>query len=274
MILNDRYVPMYEAGFGGTAKIFASFDRRKRELVAIKRIFPQMYTHLKKKDSVLLEESSLRNIDHPNVLRFTDRFWHDGAFCMVTEFIWGLNMEDYLYRRALSEALFRRLAKQMLSGLLAIHQSGFLHGDIKPQNMMIHYADDGGVSVKILDFGLADVLPDEVRFGKENFIVEELFATPEYVAPELISGGTPSELSDLYSLGQTFFHCLTGDTAFQGPSPEETAKLQVTQHPPSIYEQRSDLSPALASWIDHFLVKSPKGRWRSAETALRRLEAI
>jgi len=258
---------MYEAGFGGTSKILASFDTERKELVAIKRIFPEKYRILRQKNSVLLEEISLRNIDHPNVLRFVDRFWHDGAFCMVTEFIWGLDMEIYLYQRPLSEMLFMRLASQMLDGLHAIHKQGYLHGDIKPQNMMIHFGEDSGISVKILDFGLADVLPDEVHFGKPNFLVDELFQTPEYVAPELIRGGTASELSDLYSLGQTFWHCLTGEAALVGNTAEETAKMQVTDHPPSIIEKRPDLSPKLAVWIDRFLLKSPHSRWRSVAAA-------
>jgi serine/threonine-protein kinase len=272
--LDQRYVPMYEAGFGGTANIYAAFDTERRELVAIKRIFPEAYPRLKKREAELLEEISLRDIDHENVLRFLGRFWHEGAFCMVTEFIWGLNLEDYLYRRPLSVQMFTKLAVQMLSGLQQIHEAGYLHGDIKPQNMMIHYGQASEVSVKILDFGLADILPDNIKFGKENFIVDELFATPEYVAPELIRGGTPSQLSDLYGLGQTFFHCLTGEAAILGATAEDTARMQLGQAPPSIFEKRNDISPELAVWIDRFLTKTPRNRWQSATAALKKLQKI
>ncbi len=272
--LNERYLPMYEAGLGGTSRIFASFDTVRRELVAVKRIFPEIYPQLKKKESELLEELSLRNIEHPHVMGFIDRFWHEGSFCMVTEFIWGMNLEDYLYRRPLSETLFVRLADQLLAALGAIHGAGYLHGDVKPQNMMVHFCEAGEVSVKILDFGLADVLPEEVRFGKEDFMVEELFATPEYVAPELIRGGTPSELSDLYGLGQSFFHCLTGEAALVADTPEKTARMQVSTAPPSIMERRPDLPPELAVWVDRFLVKSPRNRWPTADAARTKLKQL
>lgn len=253
---------------GGTSRIFASFDTRRGELVAIKSIFADSYQLLRRRDDQLMEEISLRDIEHPHVLRFVDRFWHDDSFCMVTELIAGLDLEVYLYRRPLSEELFMTLARQMMLGLRAIHSSGYIHGDLKPQNMMVHLDEDGGLSIKILDFGLADILPDEIHFGKPDFIVHEIFQTPEYVAPELIRGGTASELSDLYGLGQTFWHCLTGEAAFVGDSPEATARMQVERHPPSIIEKRPDLQPRLAAWIDRFLLKSPKNRWRSVNAAL------
>lgn len=268
IFLDGRYLPLYEAGSGGTSRIFASFDTHRGELVAIKRIFAESYQHLRQRDNQLLEEISLRDIDHPHVLRFVDRFWHEDSFCMVTEFIGGLDLEVYLYRRPLDEKLFLVLARQMMLGLRAIHRSGYLHGDLKPQNMMVHLDEQGRISIKILDFGLADVLPDEIHFGKPDFIVHEIFQTPEYVAPELIRGGTASELSDLYGLGQTFWHCLTGEAAFVGDSPEATARMQAEQHPPSIIEKRPDIQPRLASWIDQFLFKSPKSRWRSVDAAL------
>lgn len=266
--LDGRYMPLYVAGTGGTSRIFASFDTRRGELVAIKRIYPDRYHQLRQRNHQLLEEISLRDIDHPHVLKLVDRFWHEDSYCMVTEFIGGLDLEDYLYRRPLNEDLFLILANQMMFGLRAIHRSGYLHGDLKPQNMMVHLDDYGRIAIKILDFGLADVLPEEIHFGKPDFIVHEIFQTPEYVAPELIRGGTASELSDLYGLGQTFWHCLTGEAALVGDSPEATARMQAEQHPPSIIEKRPDLNPRLAAWIDRFLIKSPKNRWRSVDAAL------
>ncbi|MEM6886245.1 MAG: serine/threonine-protein kinase [Verrucomicrobiota bacterium] len=272
--IEQRYMPMYEAGFGGTANIYAAFDTRGRELVAIKCISREAYPGLKKHDEELLEEMSLRDVDHQHVMRLLNRFWHDGQFCLVTELIWGLNLEVYLYRRYLKEKTFIDLARQMLSGLQAIHDAGYLHGDIKPQNMMIHFGVDSGISIKILDFGLADILPDSVRFGKEDFIVDELFATPEYVAPELIKGGTPSQFSDIYSMGQTFYHCLTGEASLVADTPEDTAIIKIKQSSPSIIEKRNDLNPKLAAWIDRFLTTNPRNRWTSAEAALAMLDAI
>ncbi len=272
--IDQRYVPMYEAGFGGTANIYAAFDTERRELVAIKRIFREAYPSMKKRDEKLLEEITLRDIDHPNVLRFVDRFWFDGCFCLVTELIWGLNLEVYLHRRKLNEKTFLKLARQMLSGLGAIHEAGYLHGDIKPQNMMIHFGADSSISIKILDFGLADILPDSVKFGKEDFIVDELFATPEYVAPELIRGGTPSQFSDLYSMGQTFYHCLTGEGSLVGETAEDTAIMKANTRSPSIIEKRGDINPKLAAWIDRFLTSNPRNRWGSAKEAAAKLEKI
>lgn len=272
--IDRRYVPMYEAGFGGTANIFAAFDTQSRELVAIKSISRDAYPRLKKHDRKLLEEITLREIEHPHVMRLLNRFWHEGQFCLVTELIWGLNLEVYLYRRYLKEKMFIQLARQMLSGISAIHKAGYLHGDIKPQNMMIHFGADSGVSIKILDFGMADILPDSVRFGKEDFIVEELFATPEYVAPELIRGGTPSQFSDIYSLGQTFYHCLTGDASYVGETPEDTALAKLRDSAPSILDKRSDLDPKLAAWVDRFMASNPRHRWHSVRDALEKLDAI
>ncbi|MEM6886434.1 MAG: serine/threonine-protein kinase [Verrucomicrobiota bacterium] len=272
--IEQRYMPMYEAGFGGTANIYAAFDTECRELVAIKCISREAYPRLKKRDEELLEELSLRDVDHPHVMRLLDRFWHEGQFCLVTELIWGLNLEVYLYRRFLKQKTFVKLARQMLAGLAAIHDAGYLHGDIKPQNMMIHFGTDSGISIKILDFGLADILPDSVRFGKDDFIVDELFATPEYVAPELIKGGTPSQFSDIYSMGQTFYHCLSGEASLVADSPEDTALIKAKKSSPSIIEKRTDLNPKLAAWVDKFLTTNPRNRWSSAEAALEKLDSV
>lgn len=266
---HGKYTPVYLIAVGGMSEIWACLHHRSGELVAVKRLLPHSMADLAARKSGVYEEHALRTIHHPNVLRFIERGQDDGRLCFVTELIPGINFDHYLSRRALSLEKFFDLALQILEGTAAIHAQSLVHGDLKPENMMLTQEPDGRLLVKILDFGTASLLtPKEMAQGR-SLNLTDLLITAEYVAPEIIRGEPPSVASDLYSLGMSFYHCLAGRPAFESTELCEVLRAHLEDEPPDLRAKREDLPAYLCSWVMRLLDKDPSHRPSSALEAMK-----
>jgi serine/threonine-protein kinase len=272
--LHGKYTPVYLIAVGGMSEIWACLHHRSGNLVAVKRLLPHSMAELAACKCGIYEEHALRTINHPNVLRFIEQGQDDGRLCFVTELIPGINLDHYLTHRALSLEKFFDLALQMLEGTAAIHAHSLVHGDLKPENMMLTQEADGRLLLKILDFGTASLLtPRDMAKGK-SIDPTDLLVTAEYVAPEILRGEPPSVASDLYSLGMCFYHCLAGHPAFEAAEPREVLRAQLYDEPPDLRSQREDLPAYLSSWVMRFLDKDPSKRPSSAVEAMKDLGAM
>jgi serine/threonine-protein kinase len=272
--LHGKYTPVYLIAVGGMSEIWACLHHRSGNLVAVKRLLPHSMAELAARKSGVYEEHALRTIGHPNVLRFIEQGQDDGRLCFVTELIPGINFDHYLARRALSLEKFFDLAPQMLEGTAAIHAQSLVHGDLKPENMMLTQEADGRLLLKILDFGTASLLtPRDMTKGK-SIDPTDLLVTAEYVAPEILRGELPSVASDLYALGMSFYHCLAGRPAFEAAEPREVLRAHLHDEPPDLRSRREDLPAYLCSWIMRFLDKDPSKRPPTAEAAMKDLSTM
>jgi serine/threonine-protein kinase len=272
--LHGKYTPVYLIAVGGMSEIWACLHHRSGNLVAVKRLLPHSMVELAARKSGVYEEFALRTISHPNVLRFIEQGQDDGRLCFVTELIPGINFDHYLAHRSLSLEKFFDLAPQMLEGTAAIHAHSLVHGDLKPENMMLTQEADGRLLLKILDFGTASLItPRDMAKGK-SIDPTDLLVTAEYVAPEILRGEPPSIASDLYSLGMSFYHCLAGRPAFEAAEPREVLRAQLYDEPPDLRSLREDLPAYLCSWVMRFLDKDPSKRPPSAAAAIKDLSAM
>jgi serine/threonine-protein kinase len=143
-----------------------------------------------------------------------------GVPIIAMEYIAGRPISQVGRGEVLASEALQSIARQIAAGMAAAHGAGIVHGDLKPENVMI--ADDG--LVKILDFGLARRLrgrPPAVTDETAELGLAELgrglFGTPRYLSPEQVRGEPATPASDLFSLGVIFFELATGKTAFPGP---------------------------------------------------------
>lgn len=272
--LHGKYTPVYLIAVGGMSEIWACLHHRTGELVAVKRLLPHSMAELAARKSGIYEEHALRTINHPNVLRFIEQGQDDGRLCFVTELIPGINFDHYLARRALPLEKFYLLARQILEGTSAIHAQSLVHGDLKPENMMLTQEPGGSLLLKILDFGTASLLSPRDLAKGQSLDPTDLLVTAEYVAPEILRGAPPSVASDLYSLGMSFYHCLAGRPAFEAAEPRQVLHAHLHDEPADLRAKREDLPAYLCAWVMRFLSKDPARRPPSATAAINDLETM
>lgn len=142
-------------------------------------------------------------------------------------------------------------------GLKAAGNIGLIHGDVKPANILL---DDQGVA-KLVDFGVA-------RLGGGQVTKDDALGTPYYVAPEQIRRKTVDLRTDIYSLGTTLYHALTGQQAFKGKDVKEVLKARLTGPTPDPRAVRPDLRKETADLVMRMMSRDPAGRQSSYDELL------
>lgn len=214
------------------------------------------------------EVATLSVLRHPNIVSFYGSYQFLGYHCFTMELINGESLAKRLAREGrLPEAEALRIAREVALGLAYAHEHGVIHRDIKPENILL--TRDG--TAKISDFGLAKTAQEDSRLTSAGMSV----GTPYYISPEQALGGqNVDQRADLYGLGATLFHLLTGRVPFDHPSATQVMVMHV-QHPP--LDPRSlvpGISRGTAQLVLRLMSKAPKDRLADAGELARSLERL
>ena len=187
------------------------------------------------------------------------------------EFVEGETLENLIRRSGrLDVKLALEIAAQVAAGLAAVHKKGLVHRDIKPSNIMVNFEDEGAVTAKIIDLGLAKAV-NEAGSQTAISIPGGFAGTPEFASPEQFAGVGADIRSDLYSLGVALWEMVTGHVLFRG-SPAEV--MYQHQHAPLPLEQLEDVPQPVVSLIEVLLDKDPKRRFQTPAELLKALPTI
>ena len=206
-----------ELGRGGMARVFlAHAEAAPSSLAAVKVLPAELAVDTAFPARFQREIDILRQLDHPNIVRFLESGVHEGCSFFAMEYIDGPNVETLLQehgRLPWPEVL--DLAMQIAPALKHAHDRGIIHRDLKPANLLIalrHFASPGSLGqVKLTDFGVASLFAG-THLTKTGNVV----GTAEYLSPEQALGKPVTRRSDLYSLGAVLYRLLTGRTPFEG----------------------------------------------------------
>jgi serine/threonine protein kinase len=197
-----------------------------------------------------VEAQLAARVRHPNVVAVHDLVQHHDLYCLVMDFHEGVNLGVLLgRRRRMPPSVVATLGLQLLAALGAVHESGLVHCDVKPANLLL--CDDGRLI--LLDFGIAEISGSEPAHpSRRNGYV---IGSPAYMPPELVRGGTPRPASDLWSLGAVLYTAVEGHPPFQEDdlAPTLTAVLH---DPPPPARWAGRLQPLL----ERLLAKDPAAR--------------
>jgi serine/threonine protein kinase/tetratricopeptide (TPR) repeat protein len=255
-------------GRGGMGEVYEAWDEELSIAVALKALHlpgatEEARRHLK------LEGILARSIWHPNVCRLYDLGRDgegDGATWFLTmELLSGETLSAQLQengRLPLDRA--QRLAEQMAAGLGAAHQSGVVHRDFKPANVML-VSKDGGEQAVVTDFGIARAAvqrPPEMGLRRDS---GALVGTPAYMAPEQVRGEDIGPAADIYALGVVLYEMVTGTVPFTGDSALDVATRRLEQEPPSPRHLAPDLDDRWEAVILRCLAREPRRRFERAE---------
>jgi eukaryotic-like serine/threonine-protein kinase len=175
-------------------------------------------------DRLRIEAQATARLEHPNIVEMID-FWISdrGIPCVVMELLQGRNLaEELATRRRLPVAEAVDLACEALSGLSVAHATGIVHRDIKPENLFLHEVVDYGRLLKIVDFGLARVLPGASERAPQALELATRTGTavgsPRFMSPEALRGERLDHRTDVYALGLVLYEMLVGRGPHDGGS--------------------------------------------------------
>ncbi|NUT71812.1 Stk1 family PASTA domain-containing Ser/Thr kinase [Pseudarthrobacter sp. C4D7] len=238
-LVDNRYAVTARLARGGMSTVYLAVDQRLDREVALKVLHPHLSVDENFLGRLGREAKAAARLSHPHVVGVLDQGNDGNTAYLVMEYIKGHTLRDVLKDRgALPPRLALALIDPVVEGLAAAHSAGFIHRDVKPENVLI--ADDG--RIKIGDFGLARAVTSSTSTGA-------LIGTVAYISPELVLGKPADARSDVYSVGIMLYEMLTGRQPFEGDVPVQVAYQHVnaTVGPPS------DLVPGLAGEVDELV---------------------
>jgi serine/threonine-protein kinase len=267
-LLGDRYQLDRLVGTGNFARVFLATDRRLKRRVAVKVLDPALVAQSDFRARFEREAQRIAELEHPNILSTYDYGDAEGTSYVVAPFVDGGTLAGKLTgqgRLGLPEA--GDYLDQAAAALDYAHERGIVHGDVKPQNMLLR---DGGKRLLLADFGVAAALNTS---GTPRLPADrgDAFA---YLAPEQF-GGSAGRASDIYALGCVLFAMITGSPPFTG-TVEQVRYGHTLSAPPSFRERGLGQAPeSLQIVIEIALARQPGDRFRTAgELAAAFREAI
>jgi serine/threonine-protein kinase len=211
----DRYRILRRVGRGGFGTVYLAEDRVIQEEIILKVLNPQLSMDEAATQRFLRELKLSRRVSHRNVIRIHDFLDLGGARAISMEYFPGKDLGRLLAEVGpLDLVRVLHIAAQVSDGLAAAHAEGVIHRDIKPANILVGRDDE----TRLVDFGLASAksgVGDVSRLTKSGLLI----GTPEYMAPEQISGEEVDHRVDLYSLGIVMYEALSGIRPFTADTP-------------------------------------------------------
>ncbi|MER6146984.1 Stk1 family PASTA domain-containing Ser/Thr kinase [Streptomyces hirsutus] len=209
-VLDSRYRVEARIAVGGMATVYRAVDTRLDRVLALKVMHPALAADGSFVDRFIREAKSVARLDHPNVVQVFDQGTDRAYVYLAMEYVAGCTLRDVLRERgALQPRAALDILEPMLAALGAAHRAGFVHRDMKPENVLI--GDDG--RVKVADFGLVRGV------GTVTNTTGSVLGTVSYLAPEQIESGTADPRVDVYACGILLYEMLTGERPHEGDSP-------------------------------------------------------
>lgn len=242
-VLDGRYRVDGRIAVGGMATVYRAVDTRLDRVLALKVMHPALAADVSFVDRFIREAKSVARLSHPNVVGVYDQ-GADGAYVyLAMEYIAGCTLRDVLRERgALQPRAALDILEPVLAALGAAHRAGFVHRDMKPENVLI--GDDG--RVKVADFGLVRAVDTVTN------TTGTLLGTVSYLAPEQIENGTADTRVDVYACGVVLYEMLTGAKPHSGESPAQV----LYQHLHEDVPPPSAAVPGLAVELDELVASA------------------
>ena len=247
-VLHERYKVLSLIGSGGMGKVYKAEHLLLNKAQAVKILHRHLVGDAGSLQRFTVEAKAASGLRHDNLLTVTDYgVTADKAPYIVMDYVDGISLSDYLEKiGSLSIEDFMLVFTQVVRGLAHAHGKGVIHRDLKPSNIMLSINDGKISNVRIVDFGIAKILPDGEGAAQHLTQTGEIFGSPLYMSPEQCRGGELDFRSDIYSLGCVMYEALAGHVPVKGENAVET-----------LYKHMSETAPRISETYPH--LKIPNG---------------
>lgn len=265
-VIDMRFEVLERVGEGALFQVAKARDTSSGRVVAVKTLKPSAAAAPDLAMLLRRVAPDLANLAHPNIARLEEIGEENGLPYLVTEFVRGINLKERIRRIApftLSVAVDFAIA--IGEALAQAHSEGVVHGDLRPQNVIV--SPEG--AVKVSDFGLWPVVA-----ASQDALASNLTRAVHYQAPEVVAGGSPTSSSDLYSLGAILFEMLTGSLPYPADNPMMAAMKQQADPVPSPRALNPGVPRSIEGITMKALMKRPEERYKAAADLLNDLKSV
>jgi serine/threonine protein kinase len=281
-------------GVGGSGVVVRAADSHLHREVALKIITPSQGPVFGTDEQKRLEreKTAMQRVKHPSIIDFYESHYDASkrVYFMVIEYAAGASLYDYLqsehtrYGRMKMQKL-HAISASLLGALQALHQSNIIHLDIKPQNVIYQESDDGALTIKLIDFGLARAPSDGAASGYTRDVTllqtqsQVIAGTFMYMPPEQHEGKNLDFRSDVFAIGITLYQLACGTFPQQRvctTSGDALLKLRswTQQPPPLLNEQHESIPESFAQFVAKAITVDPGARYQSVTEMLTALKAL
>ncbi len=252
-------------GKGGMGVVFKANQLSLDRIVALKVLNKSLVSRKDLVERFLKEARAAGILNHPNLIQVHDVGKEEETYFFSMEFVDGSTIASVLRRtKNFSERIAVHVIKEVAKALEYAHGYDLIHRDIKPSNIMV----DNDGNVKLADLGIAETLRNiEDQDGKGH-----LMGTPEYMSPEQAKTQPTGTESDIYSLGATLYHMVTGRAPFKGKKTSEIIKKVRSESPPPLAGLAPEMSSNLVELVENMMAREEKDRVPSASEVIRIIE--
>jgi predicted RNA-binding Zn-ribbon protein involved in translation (DUF1610 family) len=250
-------------GIGGMGTVYKARDTLLDRFVALKLLRKDLGDEIDYATRLQQEARVAASVNHPNVIQVFSSGKDHGQFYLVMELVDHGSLDDLIeQKKNLPEELVLEAGIQVAKGLRAAQAKGLIHRDVKPANIL--FADEH--TAKIGDFGLAGVAAET---GEAR---NEIWGTPYYVAPERLYNRPEDFRSDIYSLGATLFHAISGRAPIEGDTNSATALRDLKNRPLNLKTIAPEVSEETAEVLQRTIAPEPLKRFASYDELVAALE--
>lgn len=237
-------------GTGGMGGVYVAKDETLGRLVAIKVMLASLGENREFVETFKREAQAAAKLNHPNIAQIYSFGQEKGQPYIVMELVSGRRFDKMVAaEQPLDQALVMQIGMDIAEGLRVADEIGLVHGDIKPENILL----DEKMNAKLVDFGIATFAHQAGDSG--------IWGTPYYISPEKVQRRKADARSDIYSLGATLYHALSGRPPFDGDTPVEVVKARLGEKPEPLKRIRKDIDANVDRIVGRMLEPEPANRY-------------
>ena len=267
--LLTKYEIQDKLGEGGMGVVYKANQKSMARVIALKILSPKYASRQRFVDQFIREARAAGQLNHPNIIQVHDVATENDIHYFSMEFVDGPTCMQLLRANGafpVPEAL--EIGRQVAKALEYAHDHRLIHQDIKPDNIMV----GANNMVKLADLGISKTFDE----AEQDDGPKRVMGTPHYMAPEAALGKKIDHRVDLYSLGATLYHLLTGKTPYTGTSATEVLKAQVMDPMPAIQDINDEVPDDVCALVERLMAKKPDDRYQKASEVadeIKRLQA-
>lgn len=259
----DHYVKLGLIAMGKHAQVWEVQEENTTNRFAMKLLLPEAMIDPEQVSILKFEGKVAQSLDHPNIIKWVATVHRKTNVYLILELFKAHNIKNYLLNDTVG--VHTRLRKFIDSTCLALHhmhEKGWIHLDVKPDNILMNRSSE----VRVIDFSLSEKIKGAL--GKMFGGKKEIGGTLTYIAPESIKKEPATPQTDIYSLGITIYECLTGTTPFKGTSPKDLLMKHLSAVPPTPSDYNKNVTPEMDRMVLRMLAKKPKDRQKNMQEVM------